>query len=249
MTASRLKVIALISMAIDHAVKTFFTQDFLLNTFGIPYGISYFFMLFFLFFGRIAFPVFAFFVAEGCLHTHNKGKYLLRLLIFAAVAEIPFQLAFNGTVRVGATNVIVTLLLGALACFTIDFLRKRGIPWLAVLPVAVLCAVAELCKTDYGAFGIVFVVTPYLFTTKKRRTISLAALVTVFYMLYIPLIEGSLTWLQGDWWPILYWGGALVPVFLLHFYNGQRGKGSKWTFYLFYPLHLLAFYGLSVVFI
>ena len=75
--------------------------------------------------GRIAFPIFAFQIAEGCIRTHDRRRYALRLLLFAVLTEVPFDLAFNGQVLyLGYQNVLWTLLAGALVCWAADWAQR-----------------------------------------------------------------------------------------------------------------------------
>lgn len=92
MSGSALKVIAVISMVIDHSAYYLMEHETLL------YEVMRCF-------GRIAFPVFAFLIAEGFQHTRNRIKYFLQLLGFAVVSEVPWYL-LNGAD--GTHNVLFT---------------------------------------------------------------------------------------------------------------------------------------------
>lgn len=75
--------------------------------------------------GRIAFPIFCFLLVEGFLHTRNVKKYLIRLLIFAFISDIPFDLAFFAEIGLGHQNVFFTLFLGVSALACIDYVRHK----------------------------------------------------------------------------------------------------------------------------
>ena len=125
--------------------------------------------------GRIAFPIFCFLLVEGFMHTRDREKYALRLGCFAAVSEIPFDLAFNGKVlEVGYQNVFFTLLLGLLTMMAYDAVmnQSRWSVWkrTALSTIAILAGMfaAEFLSTDYGALGVLCIMVFYLF----RRSIS-----------------------------------------------------------------------------
>ena len=135
MTAFVLKLIASACMLIDHIGAVFPTAS--------PTA--------FRFIGRIAFPVYAYLVAQGCKHTKNINKYLLRLGIFALISEIPFDLAFYGrfswaTGFLRDTNVFYTLFLGVGCIAVYEKLKQKAHPWLALslLPVLASEAVPRL---------------------------------------------------------------------------------------------------------
>lgn len=111
LSGSALKVIAVISMVIDHSAYYLMEHETLL------YEVMRCF-------GRIAFPVFAFLIAEGFLHTRNRMKYFLQLLGFAIISEVPWYL-LNGAD--GTHNVLFTLALGVLALAAMDAFKKDGI--------------------------------------------------------------------------------------------------------------------------
>ena len=79
LSGSTLKVIAVLSMVTDHSAYYLMEHGTLL------YEVMRCF-------GRIAFPVFAFLIAEGFRHTRNRMKYFLQLLGFAVVSEVPWYL-------------------------------------------------------------------------------------------------------------------------------------------------------------
>ena len=98
LTSNQLKIIALVAMTCDHVGKELLPQCQILQIIG-----------------RLAFPIFAYTLVEGFMHTHDVKKYLMRLGILALLSEIPFDLAFNGTIlEFGHQNVFFTLFLGIL---------------------------------------------------------------------------------------------------------------------------------------
>ena len=116
--------------------------------------------------GRIAFPIFAFMAVEGYFHTHDLKKYTLRLLLFALLSEVPFDLMYGGTWFYPVhQNVIWTLLLGLLGIRAMEAVREKKKAWLYVLTCAAVCvfgyAIGTLAMLDY--YGMVL--------TEKQRNI------------------------------------------------------------------------------
>ncbi len=148
-TGSTLKIIAIVTMFIDHVGASLF--EIYISRFLSPLGPEYCeaaitskapwlwadwmgnivtvtnidMMLRAI--GRIAFPIFCFLLVEGFLHTRNVIKYLIRLLIFAFISDVPFDLAFFTEIGFGHQNVFFTLLLGVAALACIDFVRHKSI--------------------------------------------------------------------------------------------------------------------------
>lgn len=200
--------------------------------------------------GRLAFPIFAFQVAEGYRHTRNFNRYCLRLLIFALVSEIPFDLVFAGTVYYPFyQNVMFTLLLGLWAVRQTDRLinqtRKRLIHFLTLI---LTLLTALVISPDYGVLGVLSVVAFYLLrNTPGGRIGQLAVMFGIHVFGYIsqsiPLPGGRMEFpLQG------FAVFALIPIWL---YTGEKGRGGKilqFAGYAFYPVHLLILYGISRLF-
>lgn len=209
MSGTALKWIAVISMLIDHTAEVLMnhnaalTEPIWAQTYVLMRGI-----------GRIAFPIYAFLLVEGFLHTRDVKKYLTRMFLFAVVSEIPFDLAvFHTPFYWGYQNVFFTLFLGLLALAGIRW--GTGL-WKQALALIMCVGAAQLINCDYGAFGVFFIVLLYMTRYDKKTQTVLGAL--------------SLVWeLPG----IL----AFIPIRL---YNGTRGRcGNKYFFYAFYPAHLL----------
>ena len=77
--------------------------------------------------GRMAFPIFAYGIAQGCVYTHSARRYLGRLLLFAVLSELPYRLALRaGSLAFGLFNVFFTLLAGAACCQIVKFCRSKG---------------------------------------------------------------------------------------------------------------------------
>ncbi len=209
MSGTALKWIAVISMLIDHTAEVLMNHNAALTD---PIWAQIYVLMRGI--GRIAFPIYAFLLVEGFLHTRDVKKYLTRMFLFAVVSEIPFDLAvFHTPFYWGYQNVFFTLFLGLLALAGIRW--GTGL-WKQALALIMCVGAAQLINCDYGAFGVFFIVLLYMTRYDKKTQTVLGAL--------------SLVWeLPG----IL----AFIPIRL---YNGTRGRcGNKYFFYAFYPAHLL----------
>lgn len=177
--------------------------------------------------GRISFPIYCFLLAEGIRRTRSPQKYLLRLGVGTLLSEIPFDLLFYGRLTLGAQNVMLTLLLGAAMLLA---MQKTSHPVLRLLWIGLACLLAELLQTDYGYKGILLIL---LFSMTDHWLIRLAGM----GMLFLP---SSYIRLLGLPIPIgLFTTLSLIPISL---YNGKKMTGSRgvqWSFYLFYPAHML----------
>jgi len=205
--AFTLKMIAAVTMLIDHVGYIFFPQYVLLRIIG-----------------RISFPIFAFLIVEGFMHTRDVKKYIFRMIIFALITEIPFDFAFYGTFNWGHQNVLVTFLLALVAMY-IDRQYKRKI---GVVAAFVLAFAAEFIGSDYGMFGVIVVMMFYwnyerFYNKLIFGTATLTLLVTNYQIFDVM---------------------AMIPIGL---YNGKKGIGVKYFFYVFYPGHLLVLYLIHIL--
>lgn len=210
-----LKHIAMVTMFLDHLDKTILFEFLQRRPDCLPLLI---FSSFCEIVGRFAFPIFCFLLIEGFFHTRNPGKYLLNLVVFAFISEIPFDLCFNGVAFLWQSqNVFFTLALGLCLIWAVEEMKQRFKWW--YIPGAFLfiltCIVAMFLSTDYGSFGIAVIAIWYLL-----RSYPFAASVIAF----VPL------------WKTVW---ALPGFLMTNLYNGKRGQQYKWLNYWFYPAHLL----------
>jgi len=199
-----LKWIAMICMLIDHMGAVLFPQYIQMRIIG-----------------RLAFPIYCFLLVEGAVHTSDIRKYEKRLLLFAVLSELPFDLAFYGKVSLGHQNVFFTLLLGLVV---IEQYQRKREKLNNVLIFILAMVAAEILHTDYGAGGIVLI---FCFFVLYQN---------VFIKQAVFILANSLIYGIGVQ---IYAGLAAIPMLL---YNGKRGPGMKYFFYIFYPAHLLILY-------
>jgi hypothetical protein len=222
MTAFTLKIIALTAILTDHLAGVF--PDV--------------FPFWFRGIGRLAWPIFAYLLAEGFRHTKAPEKFLMRLLAFAVLSEIPYDLSMGNTINFTAdTNIFYTLFLGGTAiCLYERFKERRGWQTMAVifsiLPTAIL---AEILSVDYGGMGVLFIFAVYIVKPKIARLITLGAFAL---SQFIPLAVAYSLDIAIKPEYLLMIPFALATVPLVAFYNGERGSKAKWLFYWFYPAHL-----------
>lgn len=188
--------------------------------------------------GRLAFPIYAFFIAEGCRHTRSRKKYLLSLLAVAALSQA-VELAWGSLYQC----VLVTFSLSVGIIWLTELARKKGgiLRWTAVA-AAILGSyfVCEVLPTllpgtdfqlDYGFWGVMTPVLAFMGSTKEKQLLGLTA-----GLCLIAAGSTDIQWL------------SLLAVPLLLFYNGQRGKWNiKWLFYFYYPAHLAAIYLIGLI--
>lgn len=245
LSASTIKMIAVISMLIDHIGAGILGRY--LSHFGIreaflsgnqtivdawmqQYGDLYLLYRILRGIGRLAFPIYCFFLAEGLKYTSNAWKYLGRLTVFALLSEIPFDLLFHSSVlEFGGQNVFFTLAIGLavmMAMRALDHCLPQK--WMAVVPdiliVTTGCLLAEWMKTDYASTGILCLVVIYLFSNYRGTR----------------LVAGALAFLWE--WPM-----APLAFLPLALYKKKRGWRGKYFFYAFYPAHLLILYLITLL--
>ena len=215
-----LKLIAICTMLIDHMGYTLFPGVMWLRCVG-----------------RVAFPIFCFLIAEGCVYTHDRKKYAARLLVFALLSEIPYNLMNSGMIwDPYDQNVLWTLLTGALVCWLIDWALKKCTPLSFVLTGAAMVAaywLLEAFRTDYGGWGMLLVAAFYgVHRAPSGAVVKMIA--QAFGLAFFSLgVMGG--YLSIELWSLV----SLAPIWL---YNGQRGfshKAVQYGFYTFYPVHIL----------
>lgn len=217
----QLKYIALISMIIDHSAVVF------RSSLKEPVYLSMRCM------GRIAFPLFCFVLVEGFFHSSNRNRYLGRLLFFTALSEIPFDLVLKGSIwnvmnhpswrtvmDWSVQNVFLTLSLGFAAMMVMER-YQNDYPRILLIVIAFSFA-GEILHCDYGSTGVATILLFYLIRKYGRLPLIGA---------YLPLlVMGILSRIQ------LF---CILSYPFLERYNGEKGRGSRYFFYIAYPAHLL----------
>ena len=220
-SGAQLKYIAFLSMLIDHTNKALIYPNL---DGGALNRLSDFFDIL----GRIAFPIFIFLLVEGYFHTKNKWKYLITLLVFGVISEIPFDLAAsNCWFYLGYQNVFFEFLIGLTVLWGMEQAVIFGKTPLTVeagkiFAVALGCMAAVFIQADYDYIGIIIIAAFYEFhASRAGRSLSAAVL-------------GGLETLD------LNFGIGALAAIPIWFYNGKRGNQRfKYLFYWFYPVHLM----------
>lgn len=223
LNARHLQWLALILMLIDHAAYAFFDHD----------GAAFFCMKCV---GRLAFPIFAFQIAEGCLHTSNLKRYALRLAMFGVLSEIPFNMMHTGMWPLDPShqNVMFTLLLGLVSLKALLWACDKSY-FHIIAAVAVFSAayfVADYLKLDYGGLGVATVVMFGM--TKELKGRRLIQILLLGLLNFAMVMKNGSLQMPIQMLAVL----AMLPICL---YNGARGSKNKilqYAAYLFYPAHM-----------
>ena len=229
-TNNQLKIIAMVSMLLDHIGVWFFPD---VDIFRIL--------------GRIAFPIFAYMIAEGCRYTKNRAKYLGMIAGMGILFQVVFFVAMESLYQ----GILVTFSLAIITIYSIDGIlhakklwgRLAALAGLAFVVAFVVILPHVLSGTDfdidYGVWGILLPVAVYFLPSRVWRVIGIAALLVARAIHYTAFPDGSLGLLQ--WF-------SLITIPLLALYNGERGRAKmKYVFYIFYPAHLVVLYGLAML--
>jgi hypothetical protein len=246
LSAFQIKIIAVTAMMLDH-MRVAFPDVF---------------PLWFRVVGRLAFPLFAYLIADGFRHTRSPGKFLARLAVFALISEPFFDIAFGNAATwrdvnfLSDTNIFYTLFLGGAAIslyrYTVlrgsllrgkslfgDFLHG-GSKWVAIIICIFFGGLAVALGVDFGWAGAVFIFA--LYAAKENR--RLAVLAGMCFCIWLPLFILMLSGYELAN-PRMNFAFVLVTFLTVPIaacYNGKRGPDGfvlKWFFYLFYPLHLV----------
>ena len=143
MTSFVLKIIGILTMLCDH------TGDAIIGHFSFLNLI-----------GRIAFPIFAFQIVQGYMHTHNVKNYAFRLFSFACISQVPFMLFLSIFYDTYYLNIFFTLLLGIICLYGYDKIKNK---YLGILFAILICIVAHFIQVDYGAYGVIIIFLFYIF--------------------------------------------------------------------------------------
>lgn len=209
MSSLILKLIAALTMTIDHAGLILCGNETWMRAVG-----------------RIAFPLFAFFIAEGFRYTKNRRRYFLGIFALGVFCQIVCEIFSPGE----AWNVLLTFSL-SIALLSLLARARTDVRFLAAFGAALLTVfvLTRLVTVDYGFLGVILPLFPALFEKKWARLGAFAA---------------GLFLLCADASSLQFYSLFAFP--LLALYNGKRGKYKmKYFFYIFYPVHLAILWGIA----
>ena len=223
LTNNQLKIIAMLSMCLDHIGVQLFPGALWLRMAG-----------------RLAFPIFAYMIAEGCRYTKNRTRYLLQLAILGVGCQTVFFIAARDWYQ----GILLTFSLSVSVIFAIDaFLKKKNVTRCALMVGVVLSAiflsvVAPVLfkeigfRMDYDFLGVFLPVGVYYAGDKRKKLMVLAIAMAIMSATSKPI-----QWI------------SMLSVLLLMLYNGTRGKAKmKYVFYIFYPAHLAIIFLIGLLF-
>ena len=227
LTNNQLKIIAMISMLFDHIGVLLLPGCEILRIVG-----------------RLAFPIFAYMIAEGCRYTRNRTKYLLLIALMAIVFQLVYFVTMQSAGMALYQGILVTFSLSIVSIYVIDWYRekKSELSFLVMLVVLASIFYAAVIlpeeftwqgySIDYGIFGILLPVLVYYAPGRVSKLFAVA-----FSVVGLALTtEIAITWY------------ALLTIPLLALYNGKRGKRKmKYVFYIFYPAHLVLIYAVALL--
>lgn len=217
MNGNQLKIVALLAMTCDHVGKQLLPQMEILQIVG-----------------RLAFPIFAYMISEGCVHTKSKKKYFCSMFGLALLCQVVYFFAMKSLYQC----VLVTFSMSILLIFLLEHARKKkkllgylGFVFGIMVVVVICIMLPQILRgtdfaIDYGIWGVLLPVCIYLGKTKNEKIVIMVLILALLGVKY-----GGVQWY-----------GLLAPG-LLATYNGKRGKiKMKHLFYIYYPLHLLGIY-------
>ena len=224
LSGSALKLVACISMLLDHLGKFYFVRYPWANTVWLSIaGRDFSLVQTMAMLGRFAFPIFVFLLVVGYENTRNRTRYGISLFILAILSEIPFNLMQGQSLLFPKQNVMFTLLLGYLAMCGLEHFKSK--PLIELFLLSILFLITRFLHADYQSAGFLFILLMYgLRKEKIIRCIATPVLLQMKAMVFLSLL-------------------------LTLLYNGKRGfiktPVVKYCFYAFYPVHMLVIYFLS----
>ena len=231
LSGNTLKIIAAIFMLIDHIGLILLPNQIILRIIG-----------------RLSFPIFAFMIAEGCVHTKNKAKYFSGIFTLATICQT-FYYVYNRNLYMG---ILITFSISILLIYLLEFLKERfflaestGFQKLGAALIFTVAIVAVYGLNIYGVidYGFWGCIAPLFATVCNRiKAVGVSSLTLQKIMFVIALLI-----LSTGFGGIQYY--CLLAMPLLFAYSGKRGKAKmKLFFYIFYPAHLVAVQLVSLLF-
>lgn len=219
LTGNALKILAAIAMVCDHAGLMLFPRIPLLRLIG-----------------RLAYPIFAFMIAEGCKYTRSKKRYFGTIFLLATVCQVVYFIA-DGTMYL---SILFTFSLSILTIYALqNFKAKKNALSGAVFALTVLAVwgLNQIFTIDYGFWGCMVPVFAAVFQNTRYDRIPVHAAMLWVGLLFLAASLGGIQY------------NAQLAIPLLFCYNGQRGKWNlKYFFYIFYPVHLVVLQVLQWIF-
>lgn len=223
LSVNQLKILALIAMTCDHVGKQILPQYPMLQIIG-----------------RLAFPIFAYMIAEGCRYTKNRKRYLLTMVALACLCQVVYGFAMGSLYQC----ILVTFSLSIVLIYTVDkAMKSRHLAtwFLSGIVSLILYFISSILPNilphtdfaiDYGFWGIVFPLIIYLAKNKGKKLLG-----ATVGLVILSLSMGGMQWY------------SLCAIPILALYSGKRGKWNlKNLFYIYYPLHLVVIYLISLLF-
>ena len=170
--------------------------------------------------GRIAFPIFAFTLNEGYVHTQSLKKYLLRLFIFAVSIQMP-SILFGYDYPM---NIFFTLFLGLLSIYIFNLKKMNVI--LKIILIGFVLFFSQKFKLDYGIYGILVIINFNIFRNNKFKILMNFLVLNIYNVIFPKVFDLPDTQLF-----------SLISLVFIFMYNGEKGRSMKYFFYLFYPIH------------
>ena len=215
LTSNQLKVLAMITMTVDHIGVQLLPQYHILRMIG-----------------RLAFPIYAYLIAEGCAHTRDRRRYLLQMAGMALICQLVYFFAMGSLYQC----ILVTFSLSILLIYAIDSgspLLGAGAFLLVLFLTGFLPNRLPGFYIDYSLWGVLTPVAVYFGRNKWEKLLFCGLALVMLAAAH----SGFTQWL------------ALLSLIPLALYNGKRGKRKiKWFFYLYYPIHLVVIYAISLLF-
>lgn len=234
LNGNTLKIIAAVSMLIDHIGVVLLPDVGFLRVLG-----------------RLAFPIYAYMIAEGCAHTKHRLRYFLTVFLLGAVCQTVYAIASDGTYM----GILITFSMSILLVYMLQAVKAawtaneetvaRRILLTALFAAAVAGVYLFTCfvRIDYGFWGCMAPVFASLFRAprdaeaplwRKLDCNTVHVLMLGVCLLILACVFGGIRFC------------ALLAVPLLLLYSGKRGTANlKYFFYIFYPAHLVLLEGIA----
>ena len=230
LSSNILKIVACISMLLDHIGFIFFPQYIIFRILG-----------------RIAFPIFSFMIAEGCFYTKNKLKRLLVMSSFALIMQIGLYM-FTGMTDF---NIFIHFSLSIIVIYLIDYIeekiKNKQLIFAIITTLVTILLLAYLywfsenynyLYSNYGIFAIIMPVVLYVIKKYLPNINHIVCVPVICIFMYLMLLKIKFPYQ-------LY--GMMSCLFII-LYNGKKGKlNLKYLFYIFYPLHFIILYGIQML--